>query len=161
MWRRRISNKPLEEVLTERATHALDVAKQKAAADGMEAASADHIMHGLIHLNAGVGVHALRSLGASLDALSRSIERSRGDNPAEPSQAISFDHRAQEVIRLARLEASDLGHRYVGTEHIVLGLLRENRSLTAAQLHSQGIELARVRQHILGVLRGPKPANWA
>ncbi|TDC03362.1 hypothetical protein E1267_26400 [Nonomuraea longispora] len=160
MWRREISSKPLEEVLTQRATQVLDLARQKAIEDSRETASADHIMQGLIRLNAGVGVHALRTMGVSLEELDQCIARSSNEEPTGTSQAAPFDSQAQEAIRLARLEASELGHRYVGTEHLVLGLLRESQSATAVKLHSLDIDTPGLRRHIIGALRGPRPEHW-
>ena len=124
----------------------------------------EHLLLGLIHEGQGVAARALESLGVSLDAVRAQVEEIIGQGQQAPSGHIPFTPRAKTVLELSLRESRQLGHDYIGTEHILLGLLREGEGVAAQVLARLGADLNRVRQQVIEVLhgrRGEEPAGPA
>ena len=124
----------------------------------------EHILLGLIHEGEGVAAKALESLGISLEAVRQQVEEIIGQGQQAPSGHIPFTPRAKKVLELSLREALQLGHNYIGTEHILLGLIREGEGVAAQVLVKLGADLARVRQQVIQLLhgyQGKEPASAA
>jgi ATP-dependent Clp protease ATP-binding subunit ClpC len=117
----------------------------------------EHILLGLIHEGEGVAARALESLGISLDAVRQQVEEIIGQGQHTPSGHIPFTPRAKEVLELSLTEAVQLGHDYIGTEHILLGLIREGGGVAAEVLVKLGANLNRVRQQVIQLISGRQP----
>ena len=100
----------------------------------------EHILVGLIREGGGVAARTLESLGISLDAVRQQVEEIVGRGQHAPSGHIPFTPRAKKVLELSLLESNQLGHSYIGTEHILLGLLREGEGVAAQVLVKMGPE---------------------
>src|SRR5205807_1194699 len=114
----------------------------------------EHILLGLIHEGEGVAAKALESLGISLEAVRSQDEEIIGQGQAAPTGHIPFTPRAKKVLELSLREALQLGHNYIGTEHILLGLIREGEGVAAQVLQKLGADLNRVRQQVIQLLSG-------
>jgi ATP-dependent Clp protease ATP-binding subunit ClpC len=114
----------------------------------------EHILLGLIHEGEGVAAKALESLGISLDAVRQQVEEIIGQGQQAPSGHIPFTPRAKKVLELSLREALQLGHNYIGTEHILLGLIREGEGVAAQVLVKLGADLNKVRQQVIQLLSG-------
>ncbi len=124
----------------------------------------EHILLGLIHEGEGVAATALESLGIALEGVRRQVEEIIGQGQQAPSGHIPFTPRAKKVLELSLREALQLGHNYIGTEHILLGLIREGEGVAAQVLVKLGADLNRVRQQVLQLLsgsQGKEPAEGA
>jgi ATP-dependent Clp protease ATP-binding subunit ClpC len=109
---------------------------------------------GLIHEGEGVAAKGLESLGISLEAVRAQVEEIIGQGQQAPSGHIPFTPRAKKVLELSLREALQLGHNYIGTEHILLGLIREGEGVAAQVLVKLGADLNRVRQQVIQLLSG-------
>ena len=114
----------------------------------------EHILLGLIHEGEGVAAKALESLGISLEAVRQQVEEIIGQGQQAPSGHIPFTPRAKKVLELSLREALQLGHNYIGTEHILLGLIREGEGVAAQVLVRLGADLNRVRQQVIQLVPG-------
>jgi ATP-dependent Clp protease ATP-binding subunit ClpC len=114
----------------------------------------EHMLLGLIHESEGVAVQVLESLGISLEAIEQQVEDIIGQGQRAPSGHIPFTPRAKKVLYFSLREALQLGHNYIGTEHILLGLIREGEGVAAQVLVMLGAELNRVRQQVIQLLHG-------
>src|SRR4051812_32147113 len=114
----------------------------------------EHILLGLIHEGEGVAAKALESLGISLEGVRQQVEEIIGQGQQAPSGHIPFTPRAKKVLELSLREALQLGHNYIGTEHILLGLIREGEGVAAQVLVKLGADLSRVRQQVIQLLSG-------
>jgi ATP-dependent Clp protease ATP-binding subunit ClpC len=114
----------------------------------------EHILLGLIHEGEGVAAKALESLNISLDAVRAQVQEIIGEGQQAPSGHIPFTPRAKKVLELSLREALQLGHNYIGTEHILLGLIREGEGVAAQVLGKLGADLNRVRQQVIQLLSG-------
>jgi ATP-dependent Clp protease ATP-binding subunit ClpC len=114
----------------------------------------EHILLGLIREGGGVAARSLESLGISLDTVRQQVEEIIGRGQQAPSVHIPFTPRAKDVLELALSESLQLGHGYIGTEHILLGLLREGDGVAAQVLVRLGADLNRVREQVLQLLHG-------
>ena len=113
----------------------------------------EHILLGLIHEGEGVAAEALTSMGIGLDAVRGQVEQIIGKGGAVPTGHIPFTPRAKKVLELALREALQLNHNYIGTEHLLLGLVREGEGVAAQVLQTLGGDLDRVRQAVIRRLR--------
>ena len=115
----------------------------------------EHILLGLLNEGRGVAARALESLGISLEVVRQQVEEiiGRGQGPS-PSGHIPFTPRAKKVLELSLREALQLGHTYIGTEHILLGLIREGEGVAAQVLVGLGVDLNRSRQQVIALLTG-------
>src|ERR1700722_4109761 len=118
----------------------------------------EHLLIALIRENSGVGARALESLDISLDAARQQVESiiGRGQQPVGDGH-IPFTPRAKKVLELSLLEALQLSHDYIGTEHILLGLIREGDGVAAQVLVKLGADLNRVRQRVIDLISGQQP----
>ncbi len=114
----------------------------------------EHILLGLIHEGEGVAAKSLESLGISLEGVRSQVEEIIGQGQQAPSGHIPFTPRAKKVLELSLREALQLGHNYIGTEHILLGLIREGEGVAAQVLVKLGADLNRVRQQVIQLLSG-------
>jgi ATP-dependent Clp protease ATP-binding subunit ClpC len=114
----------------------------------------EHILLGLIHEGEGVAAKSLESLEISLEAVRAQVEEIIGQGQQAPSGHIPFTPRAKKVLELSLREALQLGHNYIGTEHILLGLIREGEGVAAQVLVKLGADLNRVRQQVIQLLSG-------
>ena len=114
----------------------------------------EHFLLGLIQEQEGVAAKALESLGISLEAVRSQVEEIIGQGQAAPTGHIPFTPRAKKVLELSLREALQLGHNYIGTEHILLGLIREGEGVAAQVLQKLGADLNRVRQTVIQLLSG-------
>jgi len=114
----------------------------------------EHILLGLIHEGEGVAAKALESMNISLEAVRQQVEEIIGQGQAAPTGHIPFTPRAKKVLELSLREALQLGHNYIGTEHILLGLIREGEGVAAQVLQKLGADLNRVRQTVIQLLSG-------
>jgi ATP-dependent Clp protease ATP-binding subunit ClpC len=114
----------------------------------------EHILLGLIHEGEGVAAKSLEALGISLDAVREQVQDIIGQGQQQPAGHIPFTPRAKKVLELSLREALQLGHNYIGTEHILLGLIREGEGVAAQVLVKLGADLNRVRQQVIQLLSG-------
>ena len=114
----------------------------------------EHILLGLIHEGEGVAAKTLESLGISLEAVRQQVEEIIGQGQQAPSGHIPFTPRAKKVLELSLRESLQLGHNYIGTEHILLAMLREGEGVAAQVLVKLGADLNRVRQQVIQLLHG-------
>ena len=114
----------------------------------------EHILLGLIHEGDGLAARSLVSLGISLDAVRQQVEEIIGRGQQAPSGHIPFTPRAKKVLELSLRESLQLGHNYIGTEHILLGLLREGDGVAAQVLVRLGADLNRVLGQVILLLHG-------
>jgi ATP-dependent Clp protease ATP-binding subunit ClpA len=114
----------------------------------------EHLLLGLIHEGEGVAAKALRALDVDLDTLRRELEALVGRGQQPTSGHIPFTPQAKHVLELALRESVALGHDYIGTEHLLLGLVREGEGPAAQVLAQRGIELDMVRQQVIQLLHG-------
>ena len=114
----------------------------------------EHILLGLIHEGEGVAAKALESLGISLEAVREKVEETIGMAGTAPSGSPPFTPRAKKVLELSLREALQLGHSCIGTEHLLLGLVREGEGVAATVLVSLGADLGRVRQQVILLMSG-------
>ena len=136
------------ERFTDRARRVVVLAQEEARMLNHNYIGTEHILLGLIHEGEGVAAKALESLGISLDAVRQQVEEIIGQGQQAPSGHIPFTPRAKKVLELALREALSLGHNYIGTEHILLGLIHEGEGVAAKALESLGISLDAVRQQV-------------
>ena len=142
------------ERFTDRARRVVVLAQEEARLLNHNYIGTEHILLGLIHEGEGVAAKALESLGISLEAVRNQVEEIIGQGGASPSGHIPFTPRAKKVLELSLREALQLGHNYIGTEHILLGLIREGEGVAAQVLVKLGADLSRVRQQVIQLLSG-------
>ena len=142
------------ERFTDRARRAVDLAEEEARRLNHSYIGTEHILLGLIREGEGVAARALESLGISLDDVRRQVEQIIGQGQQEPHEQIPYTPRAKKVLELSLREAKQLGHHYIGTEHILLGLIREGHGVAAQVLTELGADLNRVRQQVIQLLHG-------
>jgi ATP-dependent Clp protease ATP-binding subunit ClpC len=117
----------------------------------------EHFLLGLILEGEGVGALALRNLGINLEDVRQQVEDLLGRGQQGPSGHIPFTPRAKKVLEFALREALQLGHNYIGSEHLLLGLIREGESTAAQILAKLGADLSRVRQLVNQLVSGAAP----
>jgi ATP-dependent Clp protease ATP-binding subunit ClpC len=142
------------ERFTDRARRVVVLAQEEARMLNHNYIGTEHILLGLIHEGEGVAAKALESLGISLEAVRSQVEEIIGQGQQAPSGHIPFTPRAKKVLELSLREALQLGHNYIGTEHILLGLIREGEGVAAQVLVKLGADLSRVRQQVIQLLSG-------
>ncbi|MEZ5350833.1 MAG: Clp protease N-terminal domain-containing protein [Microthrixaceae bacterium] len=142
------------ERFTDRARRVVVLAQEEARLLNHNYIGTEHILLGLIHEGEGVAAKALESLGISLEAVRQQVEEIIGQGGQSPSGHIPFTPRAKKVLELSLREALQLGHNYIGTEHILLGLIREGEGVAAQVLVKLGADLSRVRQQVIQLLSG-------
>ncbi|WP_246945461.1 ATP-dependent protease ATP-binding subunit ClpC [Bacillus pinisoli] len=136
---------------TERAQKVLALAQEEAVRLGHNNIGTEHILLGLVREGEGIAAKALQALGLSPDKIQQEVESLIGRGQ-DASQTIHYTPRAKKVIELSMDEARKLGHSYVGTEHILLGLIREGEGVAARVLNNLGVSLNKARQQVLQLL---------
>ena len=142
------------ERFTDRARRVVVLAQDEARLLNHNYIGTEHILLGLIHENEGVGAKALEALGVTLDAVREQVRDIIGEGNQTPSGHIPFTPRAKKVLELSLREALQLGHNYIGTEHILLGLLREGEGTAVKVLSRLKAEPSAVRQEVIERLSG-------
>ena len=142
------------ERFTDRARRVLVLAQEEARLLNHNFIGTEHILLGLIHEGEGVAAKALESLGVSLEAVREKVEETIGPAGSSTTGSPPFTPRAKKVLELSLREALQLGHNYIGTEHMLLGLVREGEGVAAQVLVSLGADLPRVRQQVIQLLSG-------
>ena len=137
---------------TERAQKVLALSQEEAARLGHNNIGTEHILLGLIREGEGIAAKALESLGLEISKIQEEVEKLIGKGN-QPVQAMHhYTPRAKKVVELSQDEARKLGHSYVGTEHILLGLIREGEGVAARVLNNLGVSLNKARQQVLQLL---------
>ena len=144
----------LLERFTDRARQVVVLAQEEARMLNHNYIGTEHILLGLTREGEGVAAKALESLGISLDVVRQQVEEIIGQGQQAPSGHIPFTPRVKKVLELTQQAALQLGHNYIGTEHILLGLIREGDGVAAQVLLILGADLNRVRQQVIQLLHG-------
>ena len=142
------------ERFTDRARRVVVLSQEEARLLNHNYIGTEHILLGLVHEGDGVAAKALERLDISLTAVRTQVEEIIGRGGQAPSGHIPFTPRAKKVLENALREALQLGHNYIGTEHILLGLIREGEGVAAQVLEHLGADLGRVRQQVIELLGG-------
>jgi ATP-dependent Clp protease ATP-binding subunit ClpC len=142
------------ERFTDRARRVVVLAQEEARMLNHNYIGTEHILLGLIHEGEGVAAKALESMNISLEAVRNQVTEIIGRGQTAPAGHIPFTPRAKKVLELSLREALQLGHNYIGTEHILLGLIREGEGVAAQVLQKLGADLNRVRQQVIQLLSG-------
>jgi ATP-dependent Clp protease ATP-binding subunit ClpC len=151
------------ERFTDRARRVVVLAQEEARMLDHGYIGTEHLLLGLVHEGDGVAAKALEAMGVSLGSVREQVETIIGRGEEAPSGHIPFTPRAKRVLELSLRESGQLGHNYIGTEHILLGLIREGEGVAAQVLVKLGADLNRVRQVVIELLHGhgaearPKP----
>ena len=140
------------ERFTDRARRVVVLAQEEARMLNHDYIGTEHILLGLIHEGDGVAYRALSQMGISLADVRRAIQEIVGEGQRTPTAHIPFTPRAKKVLELSLREALQLGHNYIGTEHILLGLVREGEGLAAQVLEKYGASMDLVRQTVIELL---------
>jgi ATP-dependent Clp protease ATP-binding subunit ClpC len=143
---------------TERARKGLSLAQEEAQRFRHNYIGTEHLLLGLMREDEGVAAKVLLNLGVRLDGVRQNIEAIIGRGDQAVVGSIGLTPRAKKVIELAVDEARRMQHHSIGTEHILLGLVREGEGIAAHTIESMGVSLARVREETLRVLKQANPA---
>jgi hypothetical protein len=152
--RRRGTPRNMFQRFTDRAKRVVQLAQEEARFLNHHYIGTEHILLGLIHEGEGVAAKALESLGISLEGVRQQVEEIIGRGQQAPSGHIPFTPRAKKVLELSPREALQLGHHYIGTEHILLGLIREGEGVAAQVLARYDADHARLREQVQQLLTG-------
>jgi ATP-dependent Clp protease ATP-binding subunit ClpC len=147
------------EKFTDRARRVVVLAQEEARILNHDYIGTEHLLLGLIHEGDGVAFRALESLGIRLEDVRRDVEEIIGRGQHQLTGHIPFTPRAKKVLELSLRESQQLGHDYIGTEHILLGLIREGEGVAAQVLVKLGADLNRVRQEVLLLLGERTPGE--
>jgi ATP-dependent Clp protease ATP-binding subunit ClpC len=142
------------ERFTDRARRTVVFAQEEARMLNHNYIGTEHILLGLLREDEGVAARALTTLGVSLEAVRRDVGEIVGRGSEAPRGHIPFTPRAKKVLELSLREALQLGHNYIGTEHILLGLIREGEGVAAQVLQKLGAGLNQVRRTVVELLSG-------
>jgi hypothetical protein len=147
------------ETFTRRARNALELAQDESRRFNHDYIGTEHVLLGLIREGEGTGARALMNLGVDLDKVRMAVEFiiGRGDQPTRGEMGLT--PRTKRVIELSIDEAHRLGHGYIGTEHLLLGLIREGDGIAAGVLQSLGLDLDKVRAEVMRLLAGGPPED--
>ena len=142
------------ERFTDRARRVVVLAQEEARMLNHNYIGTEHLLLGLIHEGEGVAAKALAAMEIGLEAVRQQVEEIVGRGEDAPSGHIPFTPRAKKVLELSLRESTQLGHNYIGTEHILLGLIREGEGVAAQVLTRLGADLGRTRQQVIQLLHG-------
>ena len=146
------------ERFTERARKVLYLSQQEAKRLGHNYVGTEHLLLGLVAEGEGVAATALKSIGINLQKVRSEVEKIIGTGDAPYLGEVTLTPRAKRVLELALDEGRQLGHNYIGTEHIILGLIRESEGVAAQVLKNMGADLEKVRRQVLSQLGGAAPS---
>jgi len=138
--------------LTERAQRVLQLSQEEARRLGHDVVGTEHLLLGLVGEGQGIAARALQNLGINLDNVRQAVESMVGRGDPERVRMLTLTPRAKKVLELAMAEARQLGQGYIGTEHILLGLIREGEGVAAQVLTSLGADLEKVRKEVVSLL---------
>ncbi|MGE5593580.1 MAG: ATP-dependent Clp protease ATP-binding subunit [Betaproteobacteria bacterium] len=138
--------------LTERAQRVLQLSQEEARRLGHDVVGTEHLLLGLVGEGQGIAARALQNLGINLDNVRQAVESMVGRGDPDRVRMLTLTPRAKKVLELAMAEARQLGQGYIGTEHILLGLIREGEGVAAQVLTSLGADLEKVRKEVVGLL---------
>lgn len=143
-------------MFTDRVKKVMQLAREESVRLGNDYVGTEHLLLGLIREGEGVAITVLKNLNVDLGELSRDIERSitATGSMMTIGQMIPFTPRAKKVLEVAAQEAANMGHRYIGTEHLLLALMKDNESAAANALATVNVEYAKVKEEIERVLNG-------
>jgi ATP-dependent Clp protease ATP-binding subunit ClpC len=142
------------ERFTDRARRVVVLAQEEARMLNHNYIGTEHLLLGLLAESDGVAAQALMAMDISLDGVRKQVEDIIGQGGKPPGVHIPFTPRAKKVLELSLREALQLGHNYIGTEHILLGLIREGEGVAAQVLTKLGANLQNVRQQVIQLLSG-------
>ena len=142
------------EKFTDKARRVVVLAQEEAKLLNHNYIGTEHILLGLIHEGEGVAAKALEALGINLEQVREQVQDIIGQGQQSPSGHIPFTPRAKKVLELSLREALQLGHNYIGTEHLLLGLIREGEGVAAQVLTKLGADTNKVRQQVIQLLSG-------
>jgi ATP-dependent Clp protease ATP-binding subunit ClpC len=145
---------PLFERFTDRARRVLVLAQEEARDLNHAFIGTEHILLGLIKEGEGVAAKALDALGVSYETVREKVEEAIGSNANPSPGSPPFTPRAKKVLELSLREALQLGHSYIGTEHMLLGLVREGEGVAAQVLSDLGADMTRVRSQVISMMSG-------
>lgn len=145
------------ERFTERARQAIVLAQDEARSMKHGYIETGHLLLGLLREEEGLGARVLASLNVTTDGTRERLRSMLGDGVDVTTGQIPFTPRSKKVLDLALREALSLGHNYIGTEHILLGLVRENEGISARILSDAGLTPDAIRNEVLGALKGKPP----
>ena len=138
---------------TDRAKKVMNLARQEAQRFNHEYLGTEHILLGLVQEGSGVAANVLKNMGIDLDRIRSEVEKLVKTGPSMVTMGqLPFTPRAKKVLELSMEEASNLGHNYIGTEHLLLGLIKENEGIAAKVLTNLGVKLEDVREEVLEFL---------
>src|SRR5678815_4731134 len=138
---------------TDRAKKVMSLARQEAQKLNHEYIGTEHVLLGLIQEGSGVAANVLRNMNVDLDKIRDGIQKIVKTGPSMVTMGqLPFTPRAKKVLELSMEEASNLNHNYIGTEHLLLGLIRENEGIAAQVLINLGVKLEDVREEVLDFL---------
>jgi ATP-dependent Clp protease ATP-binding subunit ClpC len=142
------------ERFTDRARRVVVLAQEEARLLNHDYIGTEHLLLGLIHEGEGVASQALTSIGISLEDVRQQVQDIIGQGSELPTGHIPFTPRAKKVLELSLRESLQLGHNYIGTEHVLLGLVAEGEGVAAQVLVKMGATLSAVRSEVLKMLQG-------
>jgi len=148
------------ERFTDRARRVMVRAQEEASTLGHDCVDTEHLLLALVQEDDGAAAKVLESLSISPEAVRQRVEQATGHRVRPASGPLPFAPRAQEALRLAVRESVQLGHRHIGTEHILLGLRREGDGVAAQVLASLGADLDQVRERVTQVLDEQRRRRW-
>jgi ATP-dependent Clp protease ATP-binding subunit ClpA len=137
------------ERFSDRARRVVVLAQEEARMLDHDYIGTEHLLLGLVHEGEGIGATTLEAMGVSLEAVRNQVEEIVGRGQVRPSGHIPFTARAKKVLELSLREAVALGHNYIGTEHILLGTIREGEGVAAQILRAMGVDLAAARTEVV------------
>jgi len=146
---------------TERAQQVLVLAQEEAKRLNHNFIGTEHLLLGLVREGSGIAARALQNMAVDLNRVRQEVERITPKGEKIIQQGISYTPRAKRVVELAIEESQNLGHNYVGTEHLMLGLVREGEGIAAQVLSNLGIDLKRARKEVIQLLGGEEGSGKA
>jgi ATP-dependent Clp protease ATP-binding subunit ClpC len=142
------------ERFTDRARRVLVLAQEEARLQNHSYIGTEHILLGLIHEEEGIAAHAFLRCGITVETARRAVEETVGAGAEPPGGSPPFTPRAKKVLELSLREALQLGHSYIGTEHLLLGLIREGDGVAVTIIQDLGVELGQLRQEVIALMSG-------
>jgi ATP-dependent Clp protease ATP-binding subunit ClpC len=143
------------ERFTDRSRRVLVLAQEEARLQNHSYIGTEHILLGLVHEQEGVAAHALLRCGITIENARRAVEETIGVGAEPPGGSPPFTPRAKKVLELSLREALHLGHSYIGTEHLLLGLIREGDGVAVTIIQNLGAELGQLRQEVIALMSDP------
>jgi ATP-dependent Clp protease ATP-binding subunit ClpA len=147
------------ERFTERARQVVVLAQEEARALRHNYIGTEHLLLGLLREEQGIGARVLESLGVTLDGVRAQVAEIVGQGEDVVGGQVPFTPRGKRVLDLALREALSMGHNWIGTEHVLLGLVRENDGVAMQILLDRGLSADRIRDEVVRMLGGPPPAG--